>query len=159
MTTKKRHNTYQSWLLLVLAFAVTFGLYYCIKYHVQHRRESPNKYWFLLGTTFAQGITCASFFALETFASLIIMVGLIYVLVLWIPKLEQSFDVIIVQNLGSPDDFVEATLFAYIAYMEQFYYIALFIDFFMRFPYYMSLAYNKITGKEDANANDNTQAV
>ena len=83
--------------------------------------------------------------------------GLIYVLVLWIPKLEQSFDDIIVKNLGSPDDFVEATLFAYIAYMEQFYYIALFIDFFMRFPYYMSLAYKSITGKEDANANAQAQ--
>ena len=88
MTTKKRHNTYYSYLLLVLAFAITFGMYYTMRYHVDYRRKSPHKYWMLLGTTFAQGITIACFFALQTFAALIILVGLIYVLVQWIPKLE-----------------------------------------------------------------------
>ena len=73
-------------------------------------------------------------------------------MVIWIPTLEQSFDFIIVKNLGSPDDFIEATLYAYIAYFELFYYIALVIDFIVRFPYYMKLAYRTITGQSEADA-------
>ena len=53
------------------------------------------------------------------------------------------------QNVGSPDDVVEATMFCYIAYFELFYYLGLAVDFIVRFPYYMGMAYRKIAGEPE----------
>ena len=63
------------------------------------------------------------------------------------------------QNVGSPDDFVEATLFTYIAYFELFYVIARCIDFIVRFPYWMGVAYRKISGQSEPDTNTQAQAV
>ena len=124
----------------------TFVAYWIIKYHVDHRRKSPNKYIWLLVTTLSQAIAAASLLALQMFVGLIFLVLFIYVLVGWTPHLENSFDTIITTNLGSPDDFVEATLFVYIAYFELFYYVGRFIDFIVRFPYWMGVWYRYVRG-------------
>ena len=61
-------------------------------------------------------------------------------------------------NVGSPDDFVEATLFTYIAYFELFYWIGRFIDFIVRFPYWMGVVYRKISGQSEPDSNAQGQA-
>ena len=64
MTTKVRKNTFHSWMLFLLAFGVTFACYWMVRHHVAWRRESPKKYYMLVGTTIAQAIAAASFLAL-----------------------------------------------------------------------------------------------
>ena len=52
------------------------------------------------------------------------------------------------------DDVVEATLYVYIAYFNLFYYIGRFIDFIVRFPYWMGVWYRYARGikEEEPNA-------